>query len=198
MPSALNKIKMLITRVLINRSSDSTKVPQVQISRFGLSSVAEVLQPQGLYFRTPVDAEGVALAPMGSSSGMVVVCAQDRDTWPAGGGIEDGTGGLHYLGAWRVFLDEDGDLHLGTKTGAAFVPRDDKLQDELDRIKGELDAVKADLTTIKAGITAAHAAVVPLDGGLVALAALVAAVAAVPTVSPASPGSTASANVKTT
>lgn len=136
---ALNRAATLITRVLVDRSSDTGKVPPVQVNRYGKPAVVEHLQPQGLYFRAPIGAEGVMLAPAGSTSNAVLLAAVDRDQWPAGGDIADGEGGLHYLGSWKVYLDKDGITHLGSNAGETEASRDDKVQDELKAIRDTLN-----------------------------------------------------------
>lgn len=179
------KILTLITRVRVDRSDDSSKVPQVQITRFGKAAVHDVMQPQGLYFRAPPEAEGVLLSAGGAASNAVLVSAQDRATWPAGGGIEDGEGGLHYLGAWKVFVDKDGNLNLGTKVGASKISRDDKIQTELKALQSKLDAL-----TTKHN-THVHASSCTAGGSPVQATTSQAT-------APAAVGATASANVKTT
>lgn len=187
------KVLSLVQRVLVTRSDDSTVVPQVQVTGMGgRAHVLEVLQPQGLYFCTPAGAEGVELACGGSRASAVVVGAQDRGTWPAGTGIPEGTGGLHYLGAWKVFLADDGTVHLGEQTGETEIPRDDALQTELARLKSELDAIKTDLDNHKS-VFDAHVhliTVVSVDGDT-ATAAPPAAPFTV-TAAPADPGETKS------
>lgn len=183
------QILAMITRVQVDKSADGSKVPEVQIVRYGKASVVEQFQPQGLYFRAPPSAEGLLLNAGGSSSSAVLLDAQDRDTWPAGGNIEDGTGGLHYLGDWKVFLDADGVLHLGTKTGESLISRDDKIQEELARVKSELDAIKS---AFDAHIHTTTATV----GSGPAVGVISAPTSSLP--APADPGPTAAKNVKTT
>lgn len=193
----MTKLATLISRVVVDRSSDKGVVPPVQIRRYGSrASVVEAFQPQGLYFRAPIGAEGIMFTPGGVTSNAVLLSAVDRENWPAGGEIADATGGLHYAGAWKVFLDADGLVHLGAQTGDAFIARDDHLQTELDRVKTELDAVKTDLTTLLTAISGA--AVAPMDGGAAFKGALVAALAGWPAMAPAAPGATACDNVKGT
>ena len=134
-----NRIKTLIQRVIVDRSADGGQVPDVQIKRFqDRAEIVEEFKPQGLYFRTPPDAEGIMVSPGGSSSNAVLLSAQDRERWPAGGDIEDGEGGLHYLGAFKVFLDKDGIVYLGAPKGDSDLTeasRDDRVQDELKALR---------------------------------------------------------------
>lgn len=184
-----NKILTLIARAIVDRSSDASKVPQVQIARFGKAALVDVMQPQGLYFRAPAGSEGVALNAGGMSSNAVLVSAQDRTTWPAGGGIEDGEGGLHYLGDWKVFLDADGVLHLGTDAGEAFISRDDKIQTELKALRSTLNSLISKYNT--------HVHITTATPGTSATPGILDATVSQAT-APAAVGATASANVKTT
>ena len=103
----------MLQRAMIDRPGDGSVV---QVEGLGGRPVPDVehLQPQGVHFKAPVGAEGLLAAPGGVADTAVLVCASDRRSVPAED-IEEGEGGLHYLGAWKVFLAEDGTLHLGTK-----------------------------------------------------------------------------------
>lgn len=71
---------------------------------------------QGVAFRLPVDAEVlVAHAMADAGLGTVIGTSQrgKRPTEkPGGGEVPEGAGGLHYLGAWRVYLDDAGRVFL--------------------------------------------------------------------------------------
>lgn len=192
-----NRIKTLIQRVIVDRSDDGGQVPEMQIKRFqDRAEVVEEFKPQGLYFRTPADAEGIMVSPGGSSSNAVLLSAQDRDRWPAGGSIEEGEGGLHYLGAFKVFLDKDGIVYLGAPKGDADLTegvRDDKVQTELARLKSELDAVKDDLDAHRTVYNLHTHGGVTSGGGATAVPATLFAATSV---NPATPGETKSTTVK--
>lgn len=182
----VNRLKTLIQRVIVDRSADDGNVPQVQIRRFGgRAEIVEEFQPQGLYFRTPPDAEGIMVSPGGSSSNAVLLSAQDRERWPAGGDIEDGEGGLHYLGAFKVFLDKDGIVYLGAPKGdegLTEASRDDKVQTELKALQSTLNDLVTDFNAhTHGGVTTGGGA----TGG-----------PAAPATAPAAVGATKSTTVK--
>lgn len=76
---------------------------------------------QGVAFRIPVDAEVlVAHAMADAGLGTVIGTSQrgKRPTEkPGGGEVPEGAGGLHFLGAWRVYIDDAGRVFLGGATG---------------------------------------------------------------------------------
>jgi phage gp45-like len=111
----MNDLANLIKRVVIETLDDSTGVQTVQVSmgRDETADGCEHLQPCGVSFRVPAGSEGVALAPGGDPSHVVVILAAPRGQRPEA--ENDGEGGLHFLGEWKVYLDSDGYLHLGTQ-----------------------------------------------------------------------------------
>ena len=91
-----------------------------QIDGVGDSALAGVehMQPQGLHFRAPAGAEGIAVQVGAVPENVVLLGAQAAV--PARN-LQAGEGGLHYLGAYKVFLDKNGLVHLGTETATNFV-----------------------------------------------------------------------------
>jgi len=139
-----SRINSAILRGLVGRSKDATSLPLVQVEWTAdrTSDEVEYMQPQGLYFRPKVGAEGLFLAAAGDRAAAVLVDAQKRDDTPGGDGIGEGEGGLYYAGTFGVFLDSTGKVHLGAKSGSDFVALAAKVKSELDGIKSDLDAVK--------------------------------------------------------
>jgi phage gp45-like len=101
----------------------------------------EMLEPVGVHFLPSLDEDVLVVEVNGSADNRVVLCASQRGHRP-----QDltaaGTGGLHYLGAWKVFLDDDGTVHLGERDAGDFVALASLVKAELDAIKADFDAFK--------------------------------------------------------
>jgi hypothetical protein len=139
---------------------------------FRESRGVEYFQPQGLHFNLPADAVGVLLAPSGDPSASVLVSASGP--LPTVGGGEGtavaGEGGLHYLGAWRVYLDSGGRVHLGSHSASDWVARSSLTDARLDSLRSDIAALKS----------ATQAALVSLDVAVPTSATFIASTAAVP------------------
>jgi hypothetical protein len=102
----------------------------------------EMLEPVGVHFLPSLDDDVLVFEVNGSPDHRVVMGATQRGHRP-----QDltaaGTGGLHYLGNWRVFLDDDGTVHLGERDPADFVALASLVKAELDDIKADFDALKS-------------------------------------------------------
>lgn len=185
-----SKIQTTVMRGIVTRSSDTQKCIMVQVEWAAdrTSSNVEYKQPQGLYFNPADKAEGQILAVAGDHSSAVLIDAQSRSDSPGGGGIEAGEGGLYYAGDFKVFLDKDGLVHLGEKTGSDFVALAAAVKSELDKIKTDLDNVKSTFDGHTHIIT-----VVSVDGDTAT-----AAPPASPVTTPHTPGSVAATKVKAT
>lgn len=107
------KLQNLIVRARIDRTEDRTRRGPYQVEHFAGRSIpdVEVMQPQGLHFHVPADADGLLVCPAGESSNAVAILPSGAT--PGGEGVKPGEGGLHYLGAFKVFLNEDGNVVLG-------------------------------------------------------------------------------------
>lgn len=107
------KLANLITRAFVDRPGK-----RYQVSGVGENSRPDVqhMEPQGLHFRAPSGAEGLAVCPGGVPENVVLLNAQG--TLPTAT-LAPGEGGLHFLGTFAVYLDADGKVHLGGGTSAA-------------------------------------------------------------------------------
>ena len=84
------------------------------------ADVMPVYGPQGVAFRIPVDAEVLVAHPMGDADLPSCIGTDQRGKRPTekpgGGDVPEGAGGLHFLGAWRVYVSDDGKVFLGGAT----------------------------------------------------------------------------------
>lgn len=135
--NVLALLKGMVTRVTVTRAGDK---PQMRWLSARITPDVEVMHAQGLYFIAPRGAQGAGLAPSGDPSvAFAVGLGGDKPAAP-----EPGEGGLHYLGEWRVFVAEDGTVHLGAKDPSDFVA-----------LAGKVDTAIAELkTAVAAGLTA--------------------------------------------
>lgn len=179
-------------------ADDSQPIQTVQVEYDG-DAVQTVnhLQSCGVRF-VPASGECLLAFSDGDPGNPVALGVTDSEAAPPADSAA-GTGGLHLVGTYKVFLAADGtvvlagDSDTGRAATDAAVPAG-ALLTELNRLKSELDAVKADITTIQT-----HTHPVATTGTAAAQTGTAAAspdLAAVPTVSPASPGPVSSTTVK--
>ncbi len=147
-------------RGVISASADDQGFVRLQIKGIGgrVFEGAEYLQPQGVFFLPPVGAETAVLAPGGSASGAVAVCASQRGASPGGASIGAGEGGLHYLGTFKAFLKADGTIALGDKVATEFVALANLVDSRLSAIKTAYDTHTHSGVTAGAGVTGPPAA----------------------------------------
>ncbi|MFW6086393.1 MAG: phage baseplate assembly protein domain-containing protein [Myxococcota bacterium] len=128
------RIGSMVKRAILERINDSEGVQLLQVSLLGdeVQDRCEHLQPYGLSFHPPRKSEAVALAVQGDGSHRVILGVSSRKHRPRD--VEEGEGGLYYLGEWKVFLDKNGHVHLGAQEGAAKLARADRVDDEIERI----------------------------------------------------------------
>ena len=129
----LNSIVSLA--VVDRRAADGTH--QVLFAADRVSSGVEHLEPQGLHFAVPADAQGALLSPSGNKAASVLVGAGGR---VPSGALPAGEGGLHYLGEWRVYLAADGTLALSAKAPSDWVARASLVDARLSAIQSAFDA----------------------------------------------------------
>lgn len=103
----MRKLQSLISRAVVDSGNALYKVLW-QDER--VSANVEYSEPQGVHFRLPADALGLLLSPGADKSASVLVAAQGRVPTDA---TEPGEGGLHYLGAFKLFLAADGTIAIG-------------------------------------------------------------------------------------
>ena len=134
----LSKIRGVVTRAVVDLR-DSAGRYQVLWGGDRASAGVEHLETQGVHFAAPGDADALLIAPAGDKSAAVLIGMQGAvpgDSLPAG------AGGLHYLGEWRVFVSDDGTVHLGSREPGDFAARASLVDAELAAIKADLDALK--------------------------------------------------------
>lgn len=134
MRELLVKIQNLVRFGFVTRASVR---PQVELQGGDVAPSVQVLEPQGLHFRAPVGASGMMLAPNAVSSEATLVSVGGDVPAEA---LNAGEGGLHYLGAFKVFLAEDGTLHLGSKMPADFVALASLVDARISAIQAKFDA----------------------------------------------------------
>lgn len=117
----------MIARGVVELVNDSLKTQRLQITVLGDDPLDEVehLQPYGLSFVPPAGAEALALSVGGSSAHTVALCVQHPGERPKGAHPREG--GLYNKGEWRVFVDADGVVCVGSKTSAEHIPLGDML-----------------------------------------------------------------------
>lgn len=127
----------MITRVVVDRSENAGDY-QVLWGGDRVTSKLEHLEPQGIHFRAARDAGGVVVNPGGTREGALLLVA---------GGIvpndviSEGEGGLHFLATWKVFLAQDGTVHLGSHEAPDFVALASKVDAELKALRDNVDAL---------------------------------------------------------
>jgi hypothetical protein len=102
----------------------------------------EHVQPYGMSFRPPDDgtAECLRLHLGAEPEDVVSLLASVRGHRPTGLS-EPGTGGLYYMGEFKVYLDENGVVHLGGDRDAEdFVALAQLVLDELNDIRSQFDS----------------------------------------------------------
>jgi hypothetical protein len=130
----LAALRSMIVRVKVNRSGQK---PQLAWLGVRLSPETEIMRPQGVYFLEPADAQGVMVCPGGDPSvGVGVGVGGDLPSDPAAAG----EGGLHYLGAWKVYLNTAGEVHLGQQIAPDFVALASLVTAQLNAIRTQYNA----------------------------------------------------------
>jgi phage gp45-like len=175
----------MISRALINRVNDGLKTQRLQLTLLADETEDDVehMQPYGMSFVPPEGAEAVALAVGGARSHTIAICANVPGERPTGGAPR--TGGLYTNNEWRLFIDQNGIVHIGAQSGAQFVALAQKVFDELNAVKADLNAVKSTFD--------AHTHILTLSTGTGT-----AAVPATPIPTPHTPQSVAATKAKAT
>lgn len=135
-----HRVDATVARVVIERVNDALKTQRVTISILAGETAPDVehFQPYGLSFTPPVGSEAIGLAVAGARSHTLAICAQHPGERPTDSPAR--TGGLYTQGAWRLFVDANGVVHLGAETGAEFVALAAKVLAELQSIKTAYDS----------------------------------------------------------
>lgn len=134
--SLFSQLATLIKRVVVDLPGAA---PQVLHAGGQVLPDVEYFEPQGLHFRPPKAAQGLALSPGAVVSSAVTINLSGPVPNTQ---LDPGEGGLHYLGSWKLFLAKDGTLHWGDKDPGDWVALASKVDAELTKIKADLDAVR--------------------------------------------------------
>lgn len=125
-----------ILRALVKLADDAPGTLTVQVEDLEADDPddeLEMLEPVGVHFLPSLDEDVLVVEVNGSADNRVVLCASQRGHRPQD--LTDaGTGGLHLLGTWKVFLDSDGTVHLGERDADDFVALASKVDAEIARI----------------------------------------------------------------
>lgn len=137
---ATARINLLVDAGLAKLVKDDRGVVVLQVEQVNgeLDDQVEYWQPYGVSFRPPVDSEVLFASVAGDRGFAVATVMQKRDQRPKN--VNSGEGGLYYMGEWKVFLADDGSVHLGTKDPSDYVALASLVKAELDAIKLYLDA----------------------------------------------------------
>lgn len=157
------KIQNLVQRGVVTVTGPSRRYQGKHVGG-RVSDDLENFQPQGLHFRVPPGAEYVQVHPGAIQENAVMLGAHVRNTLPEDA-IPEGTGGLHYLGEFAVYIDEDGVVHLGGGVSAAeFVALAPKINDyftKLDTLFRGMTGTTPLTPTALAGLYTAAVATAP-------------------------------------
>ena len=117
--SADSLVGNMIKRGIVARTYFSQVVQKIQATMLDDDDVDEmpVYGPQGVSFRIPVDAEVLVANAMGDADLPCCIGTDQRGNRPnkdhtGTAEVPEGAGGLHYLGAWRVYVSDDGKVFL--------------------------------------------------------------------------------------
>lgn len=171
MSELYRKLQNIVRRAFVDRTGIKPSLVHVGDS---ITPDVENMQPQGLHFIAPRNAQGALLAPSAvTSSAFVVGLGGDVPTDAAA----PGEGGLHYLGAFKVFLAADGKLSLGSKLPADFVALASLVDDRLQKIQSKFDAhTHPAITTATVGLAGPATVTVSAPGSPISALASVASV----------------------
>lgn len=125
-----------VLRGTIKNTDDATTALTVQIEDIEADDPddeLEMFEPVGVHFLPGLDDDVAVFEVNGAADNRVVMGSSQRGHRPTD--LTDAyTGGLHYMGVWKVFLDADGTLHLGERDASDFVALASKVDDEIARI----------------------------------------------------------------
>lgn len=127
---------------------DSGKIQRIQVQGEDDEDVLELelLQPYGLTSVPPEGSEVIAVQPDGDPDQAVALAAMHPDHRPTG--LEPGDVAMYRQGhGIRIYLAEDGTVHVGKRNPRARAACDDSVEAELGKIKAELTKIQSTLGT---------------------------------------------------
>ncbi len=143
------RVAGMVVRGVVRLVDDALKAQTLQVEMPGEDAPDDVehVQPFGLSFRPAAGSEVLVLSVGGDRDYPVAVLAQNRDQRPAAE-VAEGEGGLYQAGAYLVFLESGGTVHLGAQSAADFVARADRVEDRLNELEDAfLDHVHPPIAT---------------------------------------------------
>lgn len=110
------RVDAIVARAVIEYVDDALKTQRLQLTILEgeVEDDVEHLQPYGVSFTPPAGAECLALAPAGSRSNTVAICANMPGDRPRS--APPYAGGLYTKGAWRYYVDAEGVTCTGAET----------------------------------------------------------------------------------
>lgn len=132
----------VLQRLIVKLTNDDGAVQVMQLEGERVGAEVDVVEfeamlPYGIVAHPPVGAEAIVGHIDGDSSQGVVLTAQHREHRPKG--LKEGEVGLHYFGDMKVFLAEDGNVHLGARAANDSAACASIVDDRLDAIEQKLN-----------------------------------------------------------
>ena len=139
-------LRSAVTRGIVSSSNDekATQTLQADLRFDEASSDIEHFQPFGLSFRPTSKSEVIVLATGASQDNLVALAATDRSIRPTD--VEEGEGGLYTPTGWKVFCNENDEVHLSVKEASQSFMRGEEVKAAL---KTYASNVSAAIKTIK-------------------------------------------------
>jgi phage baseplate assembly protein V len=138
----LTKLQASITRGILKLVDDEkpTQTIQVELRFHEIADAIEHFQPFGVSFNPTKDSEVLVLAIGSSQDNLVALNATDRSIRPTS--IQEGEGGLYTPSGWKVFCNEDDEVHLSVKAASQSFMRGEEVKSALETYAGSVkDAV---------------------------------------------------------
>lgn len=132
----MGRVVNAIRTAIVQRIDDSKRVQELQTEALEdeVDDAVPHYQPLGVSFRPAVGAE-VLLVSVGSDvANRIALAAQARGQRPTD--AAEGAGGMYSPvdGEWKLYLAEDGTLHLGEKDASDYVALASRVDAEINRI----------------------------------------------------------------
>lgn len=116
------RLAQVVKGGIVERARFSGEVNEAQVSMLSEDDVddAPIYGDMGVAFRLKEGLETLVVNVMGDGDKPTVIGTSQRGyrptEKPGGGEVPEGCGGLHYLGAWRVYIDDAGAVYLAGAT----------------------------------------------------------------------------------
>jgi phage gp45-like len=133
----------LVQRLLVKLVDDSGAVQMLQLDDEQVEDddepalECEMMLPYGFSSSPPEGSEVILTEVAGDSGQMVALTAQHREYRPRD--LQPGEAGLHYLGDFKVYLADDGTVHLGDRAATDFVALASLVDARFDALESKLN-----------------------------------------------------------